>query len=108
MAHNGLTLLTTKYVDFSTASTTNVTAPAGPGAGAVTGTGTSIPAPDFVSAETNAEETIITATFNKAMAPLPAAPAGFTVTTGVNFAILDEDEGCCGETVRRMGNELLY
>ena len=27
---------------------------------------------------------------------------------GVNFAILGETEGCCGETVRRMGNELLF
>lgn len=29
-------------------------------------------------------------------------------STGVNFAILGEDEWCCGETVRRMGNEQLF
>lgn len=48
------------------------------------------------------------ATFDKSSQKAAVAFAKILQTAGVNFAVLDEREWCCGETVRRMGNELLF
>ncbi len=49
-----------------------------------------------------------TAYYNESALKAAVAFARILKSAGVNFAILGEDEGCCGETVRRMGNELLF
>jgi len=49
-----------------------------------------------------------TAYYNETALKAAVAFAKILKSAGVNFAILGEDEGCCGETVRRMGNELLF
>ncbi|KAF1083814.1 succinate dehydrogenase/fumarate reductase iron-sulfur subunit [Sporotomaculum syntrophicum] len=47
-------------------------------------------------------------TFNASTAKVAAALAKIMQLAGVDYAILGDEEWCCGETARRMGNELLF
>nr|MDA8228195.1 (Fe-S)-binding protein [Desulfitobacterium hafniense] len=48
------------------------------------------------------------ATFDESARKAAVAFARILQSSGIDFAILGEKEWCCGETVRRMGNELLF
>ncbi len=47
-------------------------------------------------------------TFDESTSKVTAALAKIMQLAGVDYAILGDEEWCCGETARRMGNELLF
>ncbi len=47
-------------------------------------------------------------TFDASSSKVTAALAKIMKLAGVDYVILGEEEWCCGETARRMGNELLF
>ncbi|SPF45606.1 Cysteine-rich domain protein [Candidatus Desulfosporosinus infrequens] len=46
--------------------------------------------------------------YDKTAQKVAIAFAKILTRVGTNFAILGDDEGCCGETARRLGNERLF